>query len=152
MHGHGWYTHSTPRLHSTDTTRTLHKRSVGILSMGHCPSSIMQSLDASNMYAQWLVKLTACDRHMPNAPKRFVLGFFLLACFSAHIVNPDTARPVNGPQLIGYSAESTGLAGSGHVAIADTSAINTNPAVERAYLACLPLLKYKSQLGKSTRG
>ena len=33
-----------------------------------------------------------------------------------------------GPQLIGFSAESTALAGAGHVAVADTSAINTNPA------------------------
>ena len=35
---------------------------------------------------------------------------------------------INGPQFIGFSGESTALAGSGHVAIADTSAINTNPA------------------------
>src|SRR4026208_1261266 len=38
------------------------------------------------------------------------------------------AWALNGPQLIGFSAESTALAGSGHVAVADTSAINTNPA------------------------
>ena len=39
-----------------------------------------------------------------------------------------TAHALNGPQFIGFSAESTALAGSGHVAVADTSAINTNPA------------------------
>src|SRR5262249_40146337 len=33
-----------------------------------------------------------------------------------------------GAQFIGFSAESTALAGSGHVAVADTSSINTNPA------------------------
>ena len=114
---------------STDTTLTFHKRCVvNFSSMGHCARSIMQTLDSSKTHAPWLVKRTACDCYMPNAPKRFVLSIFLLACFSAHIVNPDTAHSVNGPQLIGYSAESTGLAGSGHVAIADTSAINTNPA------------------------
>ncbi|MEP7152800.1 MAG: hypothetical protein ABI856_13910, partial [Nitrospira sp.] len=41
---------------------------------------------------------------------------------------PTTSFAINGPQLIGFSAESTALAGSGHVAVADTSAINTNPA------------------------
>ncbi len=43
---------------------------------------------------------------------------------------PDvhTAFAVNGLQLIGFSAESTALGGSGHIAIADTSSINTNPA------------------------
>src|SRR5712691_2785007 len=40
----------------------------------------------------------------------------------------NRAFAVNGLQLIGFSAESTALGGSGHVAIADTSSINTNPA------------------------
>ena len=40
----------------------------------------------------------------------------------------NLAFAVNGLQMIGFSAESTALAGSGHVAIADTSSINTNPA------------------------
>ena len=43
-------------------------------------------------------------------------------------LNLGTALATNGPQFIGFSAESTGLAGAGHVAVADTSAINTNPA------------------------
>jgi long-chain fatty acid transport protein len=41
---------------------------------------------------------------------------------------PGSAFGINGPQLIGYSAESTALAGAAPVAVADTSAINTNPA------------------------
>jgi long-chain fatty acid transport protein len=53
---------------------------------------------------------------------------FLLAFLSSHVLIPKTALANNGPQFIGFSAESTALAGSGHVAIADTSAINTNPA------------------------
>ena len=60
--------------------------------------------------------------------KPIVIGLFLLACVSSHLWNTDIAQGVNGPQMIGFSAESTALAGSGHVAIADTSAINTNPA------------------------
>ena len=50
-----------------------------------------------------------------------ILGEFALS-------DVNQAFAINGPQLIGFSAESTALAGSGHVAIADTSAINTNPA------------------------
>jgi long-chain fatty acid transport protein len=38
------------------------------------------------------------------------------------------ALAVDGLQFIGFSAESTALGGAGHVAIADTSSINTNPA------------------------
>ncbi len=52
----------------------------------------------------------------------------LLAFLSSHILIPKTALANNGPQFIGFSAESTALAGSGHVAVADTSSINTNPA------------------------
>jgi long-chain fatty acid transport protein len=43
-------------------------------------------------------------------------------------LNFGIAFASNGPQLIGFSAESAGLAGAGHVAVVDTSAINTNPA------------------------
>jgi long-subunit fatty acid transport protein len=58
-----------------------------------------------------------------------VIGYLiLLAILSAHIFTTNTAHALNGPQFIGFSAESTGLAGSGHVAVADTSSINTNPA------------------------
>jgi long-chain fatty acid transport protein len=39
-----------------------------------------------------------------------------------------SALALNGPELIGFSAASTALAGAGHVAVADTSAMNTNPA------------------------
>jgi long-chain fatty acid transport protein len=53
---------------------------------------------------------------------------FLFAILSSHILITNTALALNGPQFIGFSAESTALAASGHVAIADTSAINTNPA------------------------
>src|SRR5215831_16081053 len=52
----------------------------------------------------------------------------LLAFLSSPRLIPKTALANNGPQFIGFSAESTALAGSGHVAVADTSAINTNPA------------------------
>lgn len=52
----------------------------------------------------------------------------LLAGLSSHILITTTAHALNGPQFIGFSTESTALAGSGHVAVADTSAINTNPA------------------------
>ena len=62
------------------------------------------------------------------AMKTVVLFLFLLAHLGADIVNTGIAHANNGPQFIGFSAESTALAGSGHVAIADTSAINTNPA------------------------
>jgi long-subunit fatty acid transport protein len=51
-----------------------------------------------------------------------------LALLSVYILIPRTAYALNGPQFIGFSAESTALAASGHVAVADTSAINTNPA------------------------
>ena len=65
---------------------------------------------------------------MNLAMKAGVVCFLLLASLSSHIVNTSRAYAVNGPQFIGFSAESTALAGSGHVAVADTSAINTNPA------------------------
>jgi long-chain fatty acid transport protein len=52
----------------------------------------------------------------------------VLAALASHILITPTAYALNGPQFIGFSAESTALAGSGHVAVADTSAINTNPA------------------------
>ncbi len=51
-----------------------------------------------------------------------------ICLFVLAFLDTSLAHAINGPQLIGYSAESTALAGSGHVAIADTSAINTNPA------------------------
>jgi long-chain fatty acid transport protein len=49
----------------------------------------------------------------------------VLSIFALSDVN--RAFAVNGLQMIGFSAESTALAGSGHVSIADTSSINTNP-------------------------
>ena len=52
----------------------------------------------------------------------------LLVALSSPLFSTTTAQALNGPQFIGFSAESTALAGSGHVAVADTSAINTNPA------------------------
>src|SRR6478672_9812274 len=52
----------------------------------------------------------------------------VLAFLIWHILLATTAQALNGPQFIGFSAESTALAGAGHVAVADTSAINTNPA------------------------
>ncbi|HKC92822.1 MAG TPA: outer membrane protein transport protein [Nitrospira sp.] len=58
-----------------------------------------------------------------------VIGYLiLLAILSAHIFTTSNAHALNGPQFIGFSAESTALVGSGHVAVADTSSINTNPA------------------------
>lgn len=44
------------------------------------------------------------------------------------LFGPGSAFGINGPQLIGFSSESTALAGAAPVAVADTSAINTNPA------------------------
>src|SRR5687768_7487472 len=52
----------------------------------------------------------------------------LLVAVSSPLFSTTTALALNGPQFIGFSAESTALAGSGHVAVADTSAMNTNPA------------------------
>jgi long-chain fatty acid transport protein len=51
-----------------------------------------------------------------------------ICLFVLAILDTNLAHALNGPEFIGFSAESTALAGSGHVAIADTSAINTNPA------------------------
>src|SRR5262249_15089629 len=65
---------------------------------------------------------------MVLARKATAKCLLLLAFLSSHILIPKTALANNGPQFIGFSAESTALAGSGHVAVADTSAINTNPA------------------------
>lgn len=61
-----------------------------------------------------------------TAGRRAVSAFLALAALA--LVEADRAFAVNGLQLIGFSPESTALAGSGHVAIADTSSINTNPA------------------------
>src|SRR5262249_41382816 len=65
---------------------------------------------------------------MVLARKAAAQCLLLLALLSSQIFIPKTALANNGPQFIGFSAESTALAGSGHVALADTSAINTNPA------------------------
>jgi long-chain fatty acid transport protein len=50
----------------------------------------------------------------------------ILSVLALSDVKPAFA--VNGLQMIGFSAESTALGGSGHVGIADTTSINTNPA------------------------
>src|SRR5713101_5061375 len=55
--------------------------------------------------------------------KRVIIILSMLA-----LSDVNRAFAVNGLQLIGFSAESTALGGAGHVAIADTSSINTNPA------------------------
>jgi long-chain fatty acid transport protein len=52
----------------------------------------------------------------------------LVALLISRLLAAQSVYALNGPQFIGFSAESTALAGSGHVAVADTSAINTNPA------------------------
>lgn len=65
---------------------------------------------------------------MNLAMKAVALRVLFLVYLSSHILNTSIAHALNGPQFIGFSAESTALAGSGHVAVADTSAINTNPA------------------------
>lgn len=57
-----------------------------------------------------------------------VVYFILHVSLFWQILNTNSAYATNGPQLIGFSAESTALAGAGHISIADTSAINTNPA------------------------
>lgn len=63
-------------------------------------------------------------------PLKFIraVTYLSLALLSVLILTPQLVLANNGPQFIGFSAESTALAGSGHVAVADTSAINTNPA------------------------
>jgi long-chain fatty acid transport protein len=53
-------------------------------------------------------------------------GIIILSLILLSDVHPAFA--VNGLELIGFSGESLALGGSGHVAIADTSSINTNPA------------------------
>ncbi len=60
--------------------------------------------------------------------KPFAKWLLLFFGLSSTLFIPKTVYGINGAQLIGFSAESTAMAGSGHVAIADTSAINTNPA------------------------
>jgi long-chain fatty acid transport protein len=65
---------------------------------------------------------------MVSTRKAIARWVLLLAFLGTHILITRTAHALNGPQFIGFSAESTALAGSGHVAVADTSAINTNPA------------------------
>jgi len=72
---------------------------------------------ASRSYSRFSLKL-----------RRAVKSYLSLALLSVLILTPQPALANNGPQFIGFSAESTALAGSGHVAVADTSAINTNPA------------------------
>ena len=54
--------------------------------------------------------------------------FLVLAVLGSPLLITKTAHAINGAQFIGFSGESTALAGSGHVAVADTSSINTNPA------------------------
>jgi hypothetical protein len=50
----------------------------------------------------------------------------LRASLSAHILSIKTAYALNGPQFIGFFAESTALVGADHFAVADTAPINTN--------------------------
>jgi long-chain fatty acid transport protein len=62
-------------------------------------------------------------------PARKLSRWLLLFAFlHSPLFITTTVHALNGPQFIGFSAESSALAGSGHVAVADTSAINTNPA------------------------
>jgi long-chain fatty acid transport protein len=65
---------------------------------------------------------------MVLARKAVARCLFVLAVLNSPILIPKVALALNGPQFIGFSAESTALGGSGHVAVADTSAMNTNPA------------------------
>ena len=61
--------------------------------------------------------------------KPHVVGFGLLLLASeALLILPPPAWALDGPQVIGFSGESTALAGAGMVAVADTSSMNTNPA------------------------
>ena len=64
---------------------------------------------------------------MVLATKAVTRCLLLLAFLSSHILIPKTALANNGPQFIGFSTESTALAASGHVAVADTSSINWPP-------------------------
>jgi hypothetical protein len=67
--------------------------------------------------------------HPTGIPKAmFLFGVLTVAVLVLAFLNTGIAHAINGPQLIGFSAESTALAGAGHVAIADTLAMNTNPA------------------------
>jgi len=63
--------------------------------------------------------------HTAVSLNRYVL---IAVIVGMQLVHASGASALNGPQFIGFSAESTALAGAGSVAVADTSAINTNPA------------------------
>lgn len=76
-----------------------------------------------------------------------------------YVVSPAFAT--NGPQFPGFSAESAGLAGAGMVAVADTSAMNTNPAalslLEGSRLDITPVvvkpnLRMRDSFGNDVRG
>ena len=55
----------------------------------------------------------------------FLFNLLTLAVLVLDFLDIRIAHAINRPQLFGFSAESTALAGAGHVVIADTSAINT---------------------------
>lgn len=58
---------------------------------------------------------------------RLILG--ITGCLlSTYLWSPGVSYSTNGPQVIGFSAASNALGGSGLVAVADTSALNMNPA------------------------
>jgi long-chain fatty acid transport protein len=63
--------------------------------------------------------------HTAVSLNRYVL---IAVIVGMQLVHASGASALNGPQFVGFSAESTALAGAGSVAVADTSAINTNPA------------------------
>ena len=68
-----------------------------------------------------------CKKSTPWKALNYTLVLISLGLHFS-LFSPGSAFGINGPQLIGYSSESTALAGAASVAVADTSAINTNPA------------------------
>jgi long-chain fatty acid transport protein len=84
-----------------------------------------------------------------------------LAAVIAVILSATPALATNGPQFPGFSAESAGMANAGMVAVADTSAMNTNPAalslLEGSRLDITPLvakpnLRLQDSFGNDARG
>lgn len=92
-----------------------------------------------------------------------VVGLIAVVCVSLTLtaIGLEEAGATNGLQVIGFSAESTALAGAGLVAVADTSAINMNPAalfliqgsrVDFTPVILQPVLHHRDVLGNDTDG
>lgn len=63
-----------------------------------------------------------------NSQHHLTATILITVALASTALGPKPASATNGAQFIGFSAESTALGGAGMVAVADTSAINMNPA------------------------